>query len=572
MKKSSANSLLFKHLLFFLFFLPLCIHAQVPVWSWANSVGGDRDDICRTLATDADGNIYATGSFTGTVDFDPGPGVYTLSATTGNGFFITKSTPTGNLIWAKAIYGNGFADSYSLALDSRGNVYTTGWFSGTIDFDPGPGVFNLQVGGNPRIFMNKLNASGEFGWAKTFGGEVSSGASITADSFGNIYTTGFYSGLTDFDPGPGVYMMPSFSTDEFITKYDTLGNFIWAKHIGGRNPTFVKFIKTDAAGNIYTTGTFADTCDFDPGPGIYNLFPKGFQDTYISKLDSAGNFIWVKTFGGPGHTWPSSLVIDNLNNVYTTGEFDDSTDFDPGSAIFRLSSKGEDDVFVSKLDGSGNFLWAKAFGGRNIDEGNSIALDALKNVYVVGNFRDTVDFDPGVGTYSMASLFAGDVYISELDSSGNFIWAKQGGSTLDDAGTCVAVGNGANIYVAGTFFGTTANFGTNTLFNTDPSGFSKDFFIARIDMVTGISNPTLSNLRVSIFPNPASKEFTIQFADKIKQVTISLFDLSGNLLYKKNSSQTQSVTLQTMNLPAGIYLVKIEDQKSVITKKVLITD
>jgi hypothetical protein len=303
-----------------------------------------------------------------------------------------------------------------------GNVYVTGFFSATADFDPGPGTFNLTSDGGQDIFVCKLNSDGNFVWAKDLGGNgQDNGNSIAVDSAGNVLTTGFFTGTADFDPGPGTFNLTSSgSFDTFVSKLDSSGNFVWARDLGGNGQpgsglgSFGDGIALDKAGNVYTTGFFTLTADFDPGPGTFNLTSAGDQDIFVSKLDSGGNFVWAKGFGGTGRDDGLGITLDGAGNVYTTGSFQNTADFDPGPGTFDLTSAGSDDVFVSKLDNSGNFVWAKDLGGSDADSGSGIATFGPGNVYTTGEFQGTADFDPGPGTFNLTSAGMQDVFLSKL--------------------------------------------------------------------------------------------------------------------------------------------------------------
>ncbi|MCH2046242.1 MAG: SBBP repeat-containing protein, partial [Saprospiraceae bacterium] len=172
----------------------------------------------------------------------------------------------------------------------------------------------------------------------------------------------------------------------------------------------------------YTTGAFAETMasdpiDFDPGAGTTNLSPVGSSDIFIQKLDASGNFLWAKSFGGSSSDQGNSIAVDAAGNVYTTGSFEDTVDFDPGAGTTNLSAIGGSDIFIQKLDASGNFLWAKSFGGSSSDWGSSIAVDASENVYTTGSFQDTVDFDPGAGTINLISQGSLDIFVHKINQT-----------------------------------------------------------------------------------------------------------------------------------------------------------
>ncbi|MBK7692341.1 MAG: SBBP repeat-containing protein [Bacteroidetes bacterium] len=253
--------------------------------------------------------------------------------------------------WAKSIGATDEDMSKSIAVDGSGNVYTTGFFTGTVDFDPGPGTNNLTCVGDKDIFISKLDAMGHFLWAKSMGGiDIDWGYSIALDGAGNVYTTGFFEGSADFDPGVGTNILSTTGEGDFdiyISKLDAAGNFIWAKSMGASSYDEGRSIAVDGAGNVYTTGYFQGSVDFDPGVGTNYLTGAGSLDIFISKLDAAGNFVWAKSMGGVASDWGVSIVVDRAGNIYTTGIFSGSGDFDPGPGTSNLTSAGNMDIFIS---------------------------------------------------------------------------------------------------------------------------------------------------------------------------------------------------------------------------------
>ncbi|MBC7865495.1 MAG: SBBP repeat-containing protein, partial [Bacteroidia bacterium] len=233
----------------------------------------------------------------------------------------------------------------------------------------------------------------------------------------------FFAGTSDFDPGAGIVNLTSAGFDDiFILKLDANGNFIWAKQMGGAQYDAAYGMTTDVAGNVYCTGYFKGTADFDPGAATYNLSPgAGLCDAFISKTDSSGNFVWAKQIGGgatTGSVNPFGITLDLGGNVYSTGQFAGQNDFDPGNGTYNLTSTGSGfDIYVSKLDVTGNFVWATKMGGTSIDCGRSLTIDALDNIYLTGRFAGTADFDPGAGTSNLISNGSDDIFVMKLSQS-----------------------------------------------------------------------------------------------------------------------------------------------------------
>ncbi len=468
----------------FFFVTVFTLNAQSPGFKWAKGMGANGGDNGNAIAVDLSGNVYTTGTFSNSVDFDPGPGTYSLTTVGNLDIFVTKFDASGNFLWARDIGGLNYEYSLSMALDASGNIYITGHYQGTTDFDPGPGVYNLTSAAGTDIFIFKLDPSGNFVWAKSLGGTgYDYGESITIDAFGDIYTSGYFSGTGDFDPGPGTYNLVSNPVyDAFISKLDASGNFIWAKSIGGTSVDNIFSVKTDPSGNVYCGGYFnSAAADFDPGPASYTLAPVGDYDAFILKLNSAGSFIWAKNFGGTGDDKLLSIAVNASGDVYSTGHYKVTADFDPGPAIYNLSPVvlHQADIFVCKLDASGNFVWADRLGGPNWDQPTYITLDVMGNVYTTGAYSGPADFDPGPAVYNLSgSPASDDAFISKLDPAGNFIWAASTNGTNYEWSNCITIDAFNNIYLTGEY-GFTADFdpGPST-FNMTPY-FNGDVFVLK---------------------------------------------------------------------------------------------
>lgn len=529
-----------------------------------------------------------------------------------------------NVAWANSLGGPYVESGNAITIDDFGNVYSTGFFTQTVDFDPGIGVFNLSsTGTGYGVYITKFNSQGNLIWAKSIGGDnLNNSYCIKVDAVGNVYIGGIFYNSIDFDPGSGVYNLSGNGAgDIFILKLDFNGNFIWAKQIGGNSGDYCKSFAFDSNGNLLASGQFSNDADFDPGVGVFNLTGAG---VFLLKLDSSGNFIWAKKMGGIGYFQNSGIAIDNMGNIYTTGSFQGTMDFDPGSGIFNITSNPLYDIFISKLDSAGNFLWAKSVGGTDNDHSYSLAVDNTGNSYSTGKFSGLVDFDPGTG---INNLTGDGGYALKLDSNGSFVWAKQLGEvgwslTLDtnfnvftggyydgnddfDPGTGTYVLNFGNLFIskldsAGNFaaafgFGGTVNEdcrgiavdNSNSLYatgfyngtaNFDPgaSNFSitsvgfNDVFIAKFDISTGIEN-LKNNDDLIIYPNPATNQFYISLVGKTKNVEITIHDMAGKLQYKSMVDELQPTIINTQNLSNGIYHVRLIASDLIRTEKLMIS-
>jgi CHU_C Type IX secretion signal domain/Ig-like domain CHU_C associated/FG-GAP-like repeat/IPT/TIG domain len=402
------------------------------------------------------------------------------------------------LKWAgsfKGTAGGPTSFGYGIDTDASGNVYSTGSFNGTVDFDPGAGVFSLTSASTVEqdIYISKLDADGNFVWAVRFGagGRNDYGYAITSDAVGNIYITGQFFANLDFDPGPGIFVLPNslFKQSLFVLKLDTDGNFVWAKSIGtgGLESVVGRSIALDNSGNLLITGLFSSTADFDPGAGTFNLTSAeaaGGNNAFLCKLDASGNFAWARAMLGTGAAEAYSIVADNSDNVIAVGAYSGTIDFDPSASSFNLTSVGNFDAFISKLDASGNFIWAKSLGGSSNEYGNSIAVDNAGSIFITGLFKGTSDFDPGVGVFNLTSSGLFDSFISKLDANGNFVWAiPVGGSTAkDDSGIAIAIDASGNLLCTGFFEGTIDFDPGAGIYNLTSSGSNPDIYILKLDV------------------------------------------------------------------------------------------
>jgi len=459
------------------------VMSQTIQYSWAIQQGSATSD--QTFAVDVDnlGNSYVCGAFTGTVDFDPGPGVANLTSAGSDDIYMMKVDASGNFVWVKSMGGTDSDVALAITLDGNNNILITGHFSGTVDFNPDAGTFNVTGAGGPGdIFVAKYDNNGNFIWADGIGsltGANEQGSSIITDASGNVYVCGYFWGTADFDPGAGTANLTSAgNADIYVLKLDASGNYVWAKRYGSAAVDDGRALTVDATGNVYLTGYFQSTVDFDPGAGTANLTSAGSNDIFLAKYDNNGNYSWANRFGNSGIDVSFSVQTDASNNVYMAGQFSNTVDFDPGAGTADLVSAGGTDIVVAKYNTSGNYLWAKGIGGTGNDIATLLCQDAAGNVYTTGNFQNTADFDPGAGTANLVSSGSDDVFLSKLDASGNYLWAGKMGGASSDYSYSVSTGPYSSVWVAGSFQGT-ADFDPSASNSNLVSSGSYDGFLER---------------------------------------------------------------------------------------------
>jgi hypothetical protein len=410
---------------------------------WANTRIGDNTITTTDLRTDNWGNIYQTGYFFNSVDFDPNAGLDIIDAGSINGnpntysSYISKVDAAGNHVWAKAFLPYSYdaiANGTSLDVDGNGNVFVAGHFQETVDFNPGPGIDTLYAAYTPfgqKSYFTKLDSNGIFNWVKTLSGNYAITA-IKIDAANNILIEGVYSGTVDFDPGAGVTLLTTaYSSSLFLLKLDNNGDFLWVKQ--WENSTQYSTISShildiDQSNHIYISGNFvnANPLDIDPGAATYNVTGKGF----IVKMNAAGDFIW-----GGSNTANNTLIhLDHTGNLITSGSYKGGDDTDPGPGTFYANGDGTNNIYITKSDPGGNLLWSKTLIRPIANEtAYTIASDSNGHIFMGGilyhNFGNHIlDCDPDTSTYIL-NTDGFNLLMYSMDSAGNFLWAKK--STLD---------------------------------------------------------------------------------------------------------------------------------------------
>ena len=494
-------------LLLALVFNFLSVHAQNAVYDWAYSFGDpslSSNDRARLIESDNSGNIYVAGNFNGTVDFDPGPGTANATSLAGSSdIFILKMDSTGALKWVRTLE-SATSDELprALAIDALGNVYLNGVFESTVDFDPGSGMASATATNSfGDAFILKLNQSGNYQWSKIIAGTGTEDPfGIAVDQNQNVVTVGEFKGTTDFDPGSGTASATApnptaspFLPSYFVQKLDANGDYLWAYSFLGTSRG--SSVQTDATGDIYVTGHFNDSLDFDPGASTQYQYANTGSSSFVHKLTANGGLDWVRTFGNTSEG--VDITLDPAGNILSMGSYGNTSDFDPGVGVFNLPGSG--DIYIQKLDPGGSFLWATAIGANQVGANTPIAIgsDQYGNVYSTGHFQGTEDLDPGAGTFTRtASGGDGDTYIQKLDVNGNFVWATTIAGTRTHS-TGIATGLAGQVYTCGEYEAT-VDFDPNSGTQNLTSNGGRDAFLLKYTQ-TGITcQPPGNNGQIAV--------------------------------------------------------------------------
>ena len=408
-----------------------------------------------------DGAIYVTGNYSGSVDFDPGPGADSRESAFAGDVFVSKFLPDGMRAWTLPIDGTGYDVSFATAITPDDGIVITGTFNTScLDFDPGPGQSTLCTlrSNNNDVFVARIAADRGVVWRVAFGSgaEGDEGRAVAVGPDGGTYLAGIFGGSADFDAGPGVEMKVCSGVKcGFVTKLGADGSHIWTATFGGAwpNAAWAQTVAVDAAG-VLVAGYFVGAVDFDAGPSVDTRTPPGAgYSAFATRLGADGSYHWTRTLGGSANVMASGAALGVGGEIYLTGTLEGPTDFDPGPGTAMFSTSGGPDAYVTRLEADGSYGgWTWTAGAEQDDYGQSVTVDG--NVLLVtGRFKGMVDFDPGAGVDSRGSAGNFDAFVTRLGTTGSYAWTRAWGGTGPDQGFGLALRAGVTA-VAGSFYGT----------------------------------------------------------------------------------------------------------------------
>jgi len=556
MKVATIRIMRFLLLLAFFVLTHFCAWAQKPRPKWVDDFKGNSSSGSETtsIAVDQQNNIYVTGWFYGTVDFDPSAGVKNLTSAGQQDVFIGKYKQDGTLLWVESIGGSGSEAPYDIAVDKDGNVSVAGnYFSLILDADPGPSVYNLYGANSTNGFLVHLNNNGGFLWAHSLEAPASDNGlggfywSVVSDSQDNVITSAYVPANTTV--GDSTLTLPSTQT----IKYDPSGSLLWSiniqspsrQQIGNSYPWG---IAVDGEDNVVICGYYDGTVNFNPFGTAYNLTSNSADTTscFIAKYSPSGALIWVNATKTPGETsragYPE-VCTDNQMNVYFTTIFYPSIGF--GTIALNNAGNGTNEC-IAKYSPSGVLQYAEAVGGpantglSQIFLHNWITSDKNENIYLSGFINGSVNFDPKGGATGIITAHGEqDFYVSKYNSTGSYIYAFSAGSPNCDNtyGANLAIDTNNNIDVVGSFC-STVNFDPTGCSTTNVTATSAaDPFVAQYTSGVLASNiitpPTVSTFCTNgtpdaisgSFPTGGSGTYTYQWLGSADSVTFA--DING---------------------------------------------
>lgn len=481
--------------------------AQInPGFDWAKSFGAATDDDAFGLDVDKAGNIYVAGYFSGSMTLAG----TNLNTQGGLDVCVAKFDNAGNALWARQAGGASTDAAYAVAADGTGNnVYVAGRFGGTATF----GTNTLTSLGTQNLFLAKYDGAGNVLWARQASGTGYEFARrIVLDESGGVYLAGAFQHPITFNSNT---INPVGSGDTLLAKYDSAGNFIWAKHSG--DPGFYSEaygLARDGVGNLFVTGYFDDSITF----GTTMLVSNGSHDLFVTKYDSSGNVLWARSGGGTGSDWGWAVATDKSGNSFVTGYFS-------GTATFsgtQLISSGSMDMYLAKFDPSGNLLWIRQGGGTGDDEGYDLTVDPDGNAVVTGWFTGSATF--GTNHLGAAGGSSTDIFVAKYSGGGDLLWVKQAGSISADYGRNITHDAIGGLYLTGRFTGS-ASFDTINRLSVGGS----DVFVAKL--ATG-----MPALMLIPGPNAVQLSWPLVAWDYVLEATPNLSQSFASLSYTSTTN------------------------------------
>jgi len=468
------------------------------VTGWVRTWGAGGQDRGYDVEVDSQGDIYISGFFYYNCDFDPGDGDDFHNSNGNRDSFISKFDPEGNHLWAATWGGDVEFGGMAMdcTIDHSDNVLVTGYFYGLdVDFDPGLGEDLHSSHHEPGTwgsdcYVTKFDPDGNHLWAQTWGGSDWNGDSalgVAVDSLNNIYVSAGYRGTCDFDPGDGedIHSSQGGYRDASLSSFTSDGDYRWSKQWGGTYDDYTYGAVVDGNDDVHITGKYNYDCDFDPGPGEdwYNATTDG--GTYYSKFDSDGNYIRVRVFTAG---YPFRLAVDSLDNIYLSGVFSGTGQFDPDGVFPEIIANGDRDCHISKFNSAGDFQWVRTWDSIATGDGTGgyvgcyVTIDDSDYIYSTGHFTSTADLDPDpVEEDNHISGGGRDAFVTKFDPTGDHIWSRTwGGESLED-GAGIAVDSTGNVYSSGYYYSDETDFDPGLGEYYQPQNGNGDAFLIKLN-------------------------------------------------------------------------------------------
>ena len=426
---------------------------------WALGWGNTGRDNGRALAIDSNNRIAVGGLFSEKVVFGP---EYTLQAQGTDGYIAVFSAE-GTLDWAARVGGSGQDVVSAVAFGPDGDLYVAGWFSGTMTV----GRQAVESVGADDVFVARFSAQGQPRWIRSFGGvDIDAADALAVDQNGDVVVTGVFRQTIKVGPRT---LTSAGRSDIFLARLRAGGEHMWAIRMGGFGIEYARDIAISQQDIIFL-GEYSGTLRFASGV----VKSRGDRDVLLCRFDRNGGHRWAKGFGGPFPELAFGLAVDVSGHIVLSGGFHHQIDF--GGEIHK--AVGESDIFLTRLNGEGGYLWSKSFGSNRRDNGLGVDTDEFGNIVATGFFQGKVNFGAGV----VQSAGNKDIFAIKFSPRGRLLWTRHFGGKDHDQGRALAIDSAGRIVVTGTFrfdvrFGETLLRSIRATGDRAPKG---DVFVTRI--------------------------------------------------------------------------------------------
>ncbi|TGE28174.1 SBBP repeat-containing protein [Hymenobacter metallicola] len=527
--------------------------AQYAPPSWLNAYApGFAPTTSSSLATDAAGNTYAAGSFTGSITI----GTTTLTGQGQNDGFLVKYTSAGAVAWIFAFSTPGNESATDVALDAAGNAYVTGSFTGPISLPNGVSLSSTNTAS--KVFVVRVSPQGVPEWAQqssASGTTVVNGHSIGVDDLGNVYASGLYTGAANFGNGvPAITTRTGFGT--FLLQLraatgDVRGAVAAFDYQVPQGPATyqVPRLAAGASGSVYLVSSF--TVPIDLNGTTYTS--RGNNDLLLVKFNAQGTAEWVRQEGGPNEDRITDAEADASGNLYLTGTLNGASSF----SNTDLPGAGGLDGYLAKYSPLGSLLWIQPHGGPGSDGWGSVSLDAGGSPHVAGHFSTGAQ----LGTQRLTAVGSNDIVVAAYTPQGQLQWVQQAGGPGSDVGYHVGFRQ-PYFYVFGTFVGS-CTFGFQTVTSTTTTTAN---FLARLGDPT-LATQAARSQQLGLYPNPASDQLHLPALPG--GTPVQLIDALGRVARETSVSAAAQVSVR--GLVPGLYTLRATNaQGQPVTGRVVV--
>jgi hypothetical protein len=547
---------------------------------WQNTLGSSSNDLITDIEIDQAGNTYVSGHSFSTIDLNPSGSPMILGNAQSFGLsYLIKYNINKEVDWLYSIDVSSVDDYInSICIDGQGNVYITGYVGGFFNAATDPDSIHLIGSEFGCAYIIKLNNAGNLLWHKSlisqktpniFGQPpwpifVNGIKIINKDN--EIYFTGTYQGVTQFDPDSSIGNLNPISNnspynDIFICNYTTNGDFQWVFRLASQGADAPSDLAFDNAGNLLISGLQGGALDFDPSSTTTYAPPvKGTSDCFMAKYSPQGAFILANVFGGTlGSDRVNGIASDEHNNVYIAGEYRDTVDFAPTGIVVNAISTGLKDAYIAKYSPNKVLQWVKSFGNENDNEVFKSLAYAEGKLHTTGSFAHELHLNNS-NLQALYSNGLNDAMVAVFDTSGIAQQSFALGSKLSDEGLII-VPNNNHVFVGG-YYRDSTDFALDTAFSLATCQGGYDIFIAEYnldELVNKVKIVTIESTGLNLFPSPNNGNFSINFTEQKISGVLEIYDLNGLLMHSEYVapwSNTKQLNLHD-KLSNGMYALRL---------------